>query len=477
MAVNIKEDTTRTRPTMGSMTRNNGISTGHAGAGTLLPTGPAPQLPGPSAAGAVGLVSHEPDLRDSAAVYFNYAADRLGLSADVRAVLETPERQLTVAVPVVRDDGHVQVFAGCRVQHSTARGPAKGGVRYHPHVTLDEVAGLAALMTWKCAVVDIPYGGAKGGVICDPATLSQAELRQLTMGYTHAILPIIGPHTDIPAPDVNTNEQTMAWMVEAASRRAGHNVFGIVTGKPLALGGSQGRAEATGRGVAMATARLLKTARMPRRASQGATVAIQGFGKVGAHTARILAEMGCKIVAVSDVSGGFYDANGLDVNGLLEHVRDSPGHLLAGYRGAGAPITGDDLLYLDVDVLVPAAMENQITAANVDRIRARAIVEGANGPTTPEADRELAERGVRVVPDILANAGGVVVSYFEWVQNLQSYYWDIAMVRRRLEEVMVRSFDAVWELSATHHVDLRTGAYMLGIGRVADAVAQRGTAG
>jgi glutamate dehydrogenase (NAD(P)+) len=417
------------------------------------------------------LIKDEPGLLNSATVYFEHAAEQLGLDPAVREILKRPEREMLVSVPVVRDDGRVEVFAGNRVQHSTVRGPAKGGVRYHPHVTLEEVEGLAALMTWKCAVVDIPYGGAKGGVICDPATMSKNELRQLTMGYTRAIMPIIGPHKDIPAPDVNTNEQTMAWMVEAASSVAGHNVFGIVTGKPLSLGGSQGRAEATGRGVAIATASMLKKAWMQL---EDTTVAIQGFGKVGAHTAQILAGMGCKVVAVSDISGGFYNPKGLDVESLIQHVADSPSHLLKGYKGAAEPITNEELLYLPVEVLIPAAMENQITAANVGRVRAKAIVEAANGPTTPEADRALVDRGVLVVPDVLANAGGVVVSYFEWVQNLNNYYWDLDTVRQRLEEVMVRSFNDVQTFSERHHVDLRTGAYMLGIQRVADALNIRG---
>lgn len=417
------------------------------------------------------VVPDENGLLNSATIFFNHAADQLGLSADVREVLKRPERELLVSVPVVRDDGRVEVFAGNRVQHSTVRGPGKGGVRYHPQVTLEEVAGLAALMTWKCAVVDIPYGGAKGGVICDPTTMSKNELRQLTMGYMRAIMPIIGPHKDIPAPDVNTNEQTMAWMVEAASNMAGENVFSIVTGKPLSLGGSQGRAEATGRGVAISTASMLKKAQMK---IEDTTVAIQGFGKVGAHSAQILAGMGCKVVAVSDISGGFYNPSGLDVESLVKHVTDSPRHLLEGYEGDAKPITNEELLYLEVDVLIPAAMEDQITASNVDRIKAKAIVEGANGPTTPEADRVLVDRGVIVVPDILANAGGVVVSYFEWVQNLNNYYWDLETVRQRLEEVMVRSFDDVWNFSSSHHVDLRTGAYMLGIRRVADALEMRG---
>lgn len=419
------------------------------------------------------VVPDEPGLLNSATEYFNRAAERLNLDQGLRAVLEKPEREMLVAVPVVRDDGRVEVFAGCRVQHSTVRGPGKGGVRYHPHVTLEEVTGLASLMTWKCAVVNIPFGGAKGGIICDPTTMSQNELRQLTTGYTRAIMPIIGPQKDIPAPDVNTNEQTMAWMMQTASDMAGHNVFGIVTGKPVSLGGSQGRAEATGRGVALATASMLRKAGME---IENATVAIQGFGKVGSYTAQILHEMGCKVVAVSDISGGLYSSKGLDVAGLMKHVADSPSHLLKGYRGDADLITNEELLYLEVDVLIPAAMEDQITAANVDRVRAKTIVEGANGPTTPEADRVLTDKGVLVVPDILANAGGVAVSYFEWVQNQHNYYWELDTVRERLEEVMVRSFEDVWNFSSLHHVDLRTGAFMLGIRRVADALDLRGIA-
>jgi glutamate dehydrogenase (NAD(P)+) len=417
------------------------------------------------------VVDDESGLLNSATEYFNRAAEHLNLNPGLRAVLERAEREMLVSIPVVRDDGRLEVFAGCRVQHSTVRGPGKGGVRYHPNVSLEEVAGLASLMTWKCAVANIPFGGAKGGVICDPSTMSKEELRQLTVGYTQAIMPIIGPQQDIPAPDVNTNEQTMAWMMEAASALAGHNVFGIVTGKPLSLGGSKGRAEATGRGVALVTASMLKKAFMQL---ENATVAIQGFGKVGSHTAQILDEMDCKVVAGSDISGGLYNPGGLDVVGLLNYVTNSPGHLIEGYRGEAEPITNEDLLYLEVDVLIPAAMEDQITGANVDRVRAKAIVEGANGPTTPDADRALAERGVLVVPDILANAGGVVVSYFEWVQNEQNYYWDLNTVRERLEEVMARSFDDVWNFSSLHHVDLRTGAFMLAIQRVADALDPRG---
>ena len=439
----------------------------------LNTTEPATHTTGGNGATAPQTLEAQPGLLQSALIYFNHAAERLGLGPGLQKVLRTPERELTVAIPLVRDNGEIDVFSGYRVQHSTVRGPAKGGVRYHPEVSLEEVEGLAALMTWKCAVVDIPYGGAKGGIICDPGTLSSNELRNLTMSYTRAIMPVIGPQKDIPAPDVNTNEQTMAWMVEAASRMEGQNVYGIVTGKPLALGGSQGRSEATGRGVAIVTACLLK--KLDRR-MEDTTVAIQGFGKVGNAAASILAGMGARIVAVSDVSGGLYNADGIDINELLAYTAHSRGHLIEGYPGKAERISNAEILLLDVDVLVPAAMENQITGSNASQVKARVIVEGANGPTTPEADSILANNGVTVVPDILANAGGVVVSYFEWVQNLNHYYWDLQTVRDRLEQVMVRSFEDVWTFSSTHGVDLRTGAYMLGIKRVADAVELRGLA-
>jgi glutamate dehydrogenase (NAD(P)+) len=325
-------------------------------------------------------------------------------------------------------------------------------------------------MTWKCAVVNLPYGGAKGGIACDPTTMSPGELRRLTMSYAHQIMPIIGPHKDIPAPDVNTNEQTMAWILEAGSQAAGEQVPGIVTGKPLALGGSLGRAEATGRGVAVSVAEILAKRDKPLHQT---TVAIQGFGKVGAHAARILAGMGCRIVAVSDVSGGWYNPRGVFVEEMIRYVAQSPQHLLAGYAGDAEPISNEDLLFLDVDVLIPAAMEDQITGANAHRVNAPIIVEGANGPTSPAADMILANKGAVVVPDILANAGGVLVSYFEWYQNLQSVTWDLETVNRRLEQTMADSFTEVWRFSDQHNVDLRTGAYMLSISRVAAAVKAR----
>jgi glutamate dehydrogenase (NAD(P)+) len=399
-------------------------------------------------------------------------AERIGLDPSIHRILRRPERELTVAIPVMMDDGRIEVFNGYRVQHSSARGPCKGGIRYHPSVDLDEVRALAALMTWKCAVVGIPYGGAKGGVECDPSVMSEIELSRLTRRFTTAILPILGPKRDIPAPDVNTNAQTMAWMADTVTMLEGKAVMEIVTGKPVALGGSLGRKEATGRGVAIATAELIK--RQQGSLSE-TTVAVQGYGNVGSAAATILQEMGCKIVAVSDVSGGLHCASGLDTASLNQHVANHPKHLLEGYDAPGvAPVTNEELLCADVDVLVPAALEHAIHADNAQAIRARSIVEGANGPTTPEADEILNERGIVVVPDILANAGGVIVSYFEWVQDLQNYFWEEEEVNSRLERIMVRSFREVWDFSQEKQVPLRLGASMLAISRVAEAVHARG---
>jgi len=396
----------------------------------------------------------------------------IGLDPSIHRILRRPERELTVSIPVMMDDGQIEVFSGYRVQHSSARGPCKGGVRYHPSVDLDEVRALAALMTWKCAVVGIPYGGAKGGVDCDPAVMSQIELSRLTRRFTTAILPILGPKRDIPAPDVNTNAQTMAWLADTVTMLEGKAVMEIVTGKPVPLGGSLGRKEATGRGVAISTAESIK-----RRRGQlsETTVAVQGYGNVGSAAATILQEMGCKIVAVSDVSGGLYSAGGLDTASLNRHTADHPRHLLEGYEAAGVePITNEDLLCADVDVLIPAALEHAIHAGNAGQVQARIIVEGANGPTTPEADEILNERGIVVVPDILANAGGVIVSYFEWVQDLQNFFWEEEKVNRRLEQIIVRSFREVWDFSQEKRVPLRLGASMLAVSRVAEAVQARG---
>ena len=412
------------------------------------------------------------DLWDTALVMLDDVARRLELDPGVHAILRQPERELTVAVPVLMDGGQVQVFTGYRVQHSSARGPCKGGIRYHPGVDLNETRALAALMTWKCAVVDIPYGGAKGGVQCDPRQMSEDELCRMTRRFTAMIIPIIGPKRDIPAPDVNTNAQTMAWIADTVSMLQGKTTMEIVTGKPIPLGGSAGRRDATGRGVAIITRELLKR---KRRQLSDTTVAVQGYGNVGSAAATILHQMGCKIVAVSDISGGLYARQGLDIPSLNQHVACHLHRLIEGYEAPGVEeISNDELLACDVDVLVPAALEHQIRADNAPYVRAKMIVEAANGPTTPEADEILKDRGIIVVPDILANAGGVVVSYFEWVQDLQYFFWEEDEVNRNLERIMERSFDKVWSFSQEREVALRLGAYMLAVAKVADAVRSRG---
>jgi glutamate dehydrogenase/leucine dehydrogenase len=399
-------------------------------------------------------------------------AERLDLDPGIHGILRQPERELTVSVPVVMDDGSIEVYTGYRIQHSSARGPCKGGIRYHPDVNLNEVRALAALMTWKCAVVNIPYGGAKGGVQCNPDRLSQDELCRMTRRFTAMIMPIIGSRRDIPAPDVNTNSQIMAWMTDTVSMLERKTVNDIVTGKPIPLGGSKGRTEATGRGVAVTTGELLKRQGVD---PVNATVAVQGYGNVGSYAATILDQMGCQIVAVSDVSGGLYRAQGLDIDDINEHVAHHPKGLLAGYQAPGVErISNDELLTRDVDVLIPAALEHQIRADNAPDIRAKMIVEGANGPTTRGADEILQSRGIIVVPDILANAGGVVCSYFEWVQDLQCYFWDEEEVNSNLKRIMVRSFREVWDFSQENDVPLRLGAYMLAVDRVAGAVEVRG---
>jgi glutamate dehydrogenase (NAD(P)+) len=399
-------------------------------------------------------------------------AQRLRIDPGVHAILSRPERELTVSVPVMMDDGQIKVFTGYRVQHSSQRGPCKGGLRYHPDVTLDEVRALAALMTWKCAVVGIPYGGAKGGIQCDPTLMSEAELCRMTRRYTSMIMPIIGPKRDIPAPDVNTNAQTMAWIADTASMLEGKSMLEIVTGKPISLGGSLGRKEATGRGVAIVTGELLKRQHMT---PADTTVAIQGFGNVGSAAAMILHEMGCRVVAVSDISGGLYNERGLDIPRILAHVARHPRHLLEGYESDGtAAMTNEELLLVDVDVLIPAALEHQLHEENAALVRARMIVEAANGPTTCEADEIFNDRGIIVVPDILANAGGVVVSYLEWVQDLQVFFWDESEVNAKLQRIMVDSFRDVWEFSQAQQVPLRLGACMRAVDKVASAVRERG---
>ncbi len=403
---------------------------------------------------------------------FDDVAERLGLDTGTYEILRRPERELAVSIPVVRDDGRIEVFSGYRVQHSSARGPCKGGIRYHPSVNLDEVRALAALMTWKCATVGIPYGGAKGGVQCDPLNMSEGEVCRLTRRFTAAILPILGGKRDIPAPDVNTNAQTMAWMSDTVSMIEGRTVTEIVTGKPVALGGSLGRREATGRGVAMCTGELLKRLEKPLSET---TVAVQGYGNVGSYAATILHEMGCRIVAVSDITGGYYNAHGLDIASVNRHTAAHPKGLLEGYTAPGVDKIGNqDLLICRADVLIPAALEHQITAENAPYIQAHMIVEGANGPTTREADQILNDRGIIVVPDILANAGGVIVSYLEWVQDLQAFFWDENEVNQRLQRIMVRSFAEVWERSQEEGVSMRLAAYLLAVDRVAQAVRARG---
>ncbi len=412
------------------------------------------------------------DLWDTVLAQLDEVAQRLRLDTGIHAILRHPERELTVAVPVVMDDGLIKVFTGYRIQHSSARGPCKGGIRYHPDVDLSEVRALAALMTWKCAVVGIPYGGAKGGVRCDPVQMSEDEVCRMTRRFTAMIMPIIGAKRDIPAPDVNTNAQTMAWIADTVSMLERKTVIDIVTGKPISLGGSLGRKEATGRGAAIITAELLKR---KRRRLSDTTVAVQGYGNVGSHAATIMDQMGCTIVAVSDVSGGLYNPHGLDIASINQHVTAHPKRLLEGYKAPGVEkITNDELLVSDVDVLIPAALEHQIRADNAPYVQAKMVVEGANGPTTREADEILGDRGIVVVPDILANAGGVVVSYFEWVQDLQCFFWDEKEVNRNLRRIMVRSFKEVWDFSRKQGVSLRLGAYMLAVDRVAGAVQSRG---
>ena len=400
------------------------------------------------------------------------AGEKLGLSPDLLSIIETPERVLEVSIPVRMDDGHIEVFKGYRVQHSSVRGPCTGGIRYHPAVTVDEVKALAGWMTLKCAVVDIPFGGGKGGIVCDPMKLSEGELERLTRRYTAMILPLIGPNRDIPAPDVNTNAKIMNWFMDTATALRGEPMYAIVTGKDVAVGGARGRREATGRGVMIITQEVL--ARLGKKL-EGITVAVQGFGNVGSVAALLLHEAGAKVVGVADISGGLYNPNGLNIPELMEYVARSPKRLIAGYTAPGvSPIPADEVLTLDVDVLIPAALEGQITERNAKRIKAKVIVEGANGPTTPEADVILEERGRVVVPDILANAGGVVVSYFEWVQNLQYFYWDEAETNARLAQIMRRAFQDVWTMAQEKKVSLRIAAQMLALSRVAEAIRLRG---
>jgi glutamate dehydrogenase (NAD(P)+) len=399
---------------------------------------------------------------------FDHAAELLDLDPGIYRVLREPEKQVIVAVPISRDNGEIEVYTGYRVLHNTSRGPGKGGIRFDLAVTLDEVKALAAWMTWKCAVVNIPFGGAKGGVICDPSALSIAELERMTRRYTASLIEIFGPESDIPAPDVNTNERVMAWIMDTYSMHKRHAVTGVVTGKPVEMGGSLGRREATGRGCMIVTKEALKHLGLPLR---GTRVAVQGFGNVGSVTAQLLEKEGLTIVGISDKSGAVYNPNGIYIDDAVKWVQAH--RYLAGYPNA-EPITPDELLELDVDVLVPAAVENAISRRNAARIRARVICEGANGPTTPGADKVLEEKGVFVIPDILANAGGVTVSYFEWVQNRAGYFWDEATVVERLHGVLQRSFHDVLSVARRHQVNMRTAAYMLSVERVAAVHRLRG---
>jgi glutamate dehydrogenase (NAD(P)+) len=399
---------------------------------------------------------------------FDRAAELLDLEPGLYKILRSPEKQIIVSIPVLMDNGEIEVFTGYRVLHNTSRGPAKGGIRFDLNVTIDEVKALAAWMTWKCAVVDIPFGGSKGGVICDPLKLSVGELERLTRRYTAGIINILGPDSDVPAPDVNTNERVMAWVMDTYSMHARHTVTAVVTGKPIEMGGSLGRREATGRGCMMVTRAALAHRGMP---ISGATVAVQGFGNVGSVAAQLLKNEGCRVVAIGDRAGAVYDAKGVDVDAAIAHVKKHKS--LDGFDG-GDRLTNDELLTLDVDVLVPAALENVITRKNAPHIRARIICEGANGPTTAPADAILDEKGIFVIPDILANAGGVTVSYFEWVQDRGGYFWTEEVVNQRLGQIMERSFSAVLELSKRHKVNMRTAAYMLSISRVATVHRLRG---
>lgn len=404
---------------------------------------------------------------EATSYYFGEAAREMDLSAPVEKLLITPLRELQVEVALERDDGTLKTFLGYRVQHDNARGPMKGGIRYHPEVNPDEVRSLASLMTWKTAVVNVPYGGAKGGVSCDPAELSTAEQERLTRKFVDRIHDLIGPHIDIPAPDVNTNAQVMAWIMDQYSKYHGHSPA-VVTGKPVDLYGSHGREAATGRGVVIATRETLAER---DRKIEGSTFAVQGFGNVGSHAARLLHRLGGRLIAASDAHGGILDREGLDVPALLEHLGETGS--VTGFPGADE-ISNAELLALDCDVLIPAALGGVFTEENAEEVRARIIVEGANGPTMPEADRIFRERGIEVVPDIYANAGGVTVSYFEWVQNIQQFRWDEERVNGELEKIMVDAYRTIRRISRERDVPLRTAAFILAIGRVGKATVLRG---
>ncbi len=402
-----------------------------------------------------------------AVAQFDQAAEAMELDANLRERLKLPQRSLVVSLPVRMDDGHVEVFTGYRVQHDSSRGPSKGGVRYHPDVNLGEVAALAMWMTWKCALAGLPYGGAKGGVTVSPKQLSPAELQRLTRRYAAEIFPLIGPDKDVPAPDVGTDAQVMAWMMDTYSQQVGYAVPGVVTGKPLSIGGSLGREEATGRGVVYVTQEVLRHLKL---SIENATVAIQGFGNVGSHTARIMQQQGMRVIAVSDVHGGIYNPNGLDVMELLRRDPSQPLH----DTNLGDAITNEELLQLECTILVPAALSEQITSKNANSLRCRILSEGANGPTTLEADRILAGKDIFVIPDILANSGGVIVSYFEWVQDLQRFFWSATDIQNRLQDIITSAFHRTLHFSTERRVSMRMAALMSGINQVAQAHLQRG---
>lgn len=395
-------------------------------------------------------------------------ADTFAIDPNLVNVLQECKKALVVSVPVSMDDGRTQVFQGYRVTHNVARGPSKGGIRYHPDVTLDEVKALAMWMTWKCALSGIPFGGAKGGVVCNPKTMSEGELQRMTRRFTSEIINEIGPEKDIPAPDVGTDGRVMAWIFDTYSMNKGHSVLGVVTGKPLTIGGSLGREEATARGALYCVREAVRKRQM---SLQGTNVAVQGFGNVGSYLAKFLAEDGATVIAVSDSTSGLYNQNGIDVQAAIAHKRETGS--LTGFRGA-EPITNEELLLLECDVLAPCALEQVITAENADKVKAKIIVEGANGPVTPAADEILEEKGILVLPDILANAGGVVVSYFEWVQGLQEYFWKEAEVNAKLNDIVTRAFNETWSTMESRDVSMRLAAYGLAVQRVAEATVTRG---
>ncbi len=404
---------------------------------------------------------------------FDKAAEILQLEPGVYEFLKTPAMQVIVSIPIQMDDGSIKVFEGYRVIHNYALGPAKGGIRYAPDVTLDEVKALAAWMTWKCAVMDIPFGGAKGAVKCDPKKLTRVELEKITRRYTANLLDIIGPDKDIPAPDLNTDEQIMAWIMDTYSMHVRRTERAVVTGKPLILGGSPGRREATGRGVMIVTLAAMERLGLKPKNS---TVVVQGFGNVGSISAKLLAERGLKVIAISDITGGYYNKKGIDIEKAIKYVQNNPERTLEGFDG-GDKITNEELLELECDVLIPAAREDQITKHNAPRIKAKLIVEGANGPTTASADPILEEKGTLVVPDIVANAGGVTVSYFEWVQDRMGFYWTTEMVNERLERMMLSAFENVYNIAKAYNVSLRLGAYILAVDKVAKTLKLRGIYG